>query len=63
VRSEVNRQMELDEFKKLREESTSMFKDVESSINSTVQEAQLNLSDQADSSAYVSNFSNTMSLD
>jgi sec-independent protein translocase protein TatB len=29
VRSEVNRQMELDEFKKLREESTSMFKDVE----------------------------------
>jgi len=62
VRSEVNRQMELDEFKKLREESTSMFKDVESSLNQTVQEAQLNLSDQADST-YVSNFASNMSLD
>jgi sec-independent protein translocase protein TatB len=40
-----------------------MFKDVESSLNQTVQEAQLNLSDQADSSAYVTNFSNNMSLD
>ena len=48
VRSEVNRQMELDEFKKLREESMSAFKDVESSIQSTVQEAGANLSDQAD---------------
>ena len=63
VCSEVNRQMELDEFKKLREESTSMFKDVENSINQTVQEAQLNLSDQADSSTFESNFGSNMSLD
>lgn len=48
VKSEVNRQMEIDEFKKFREESTSALKEVENSINSTVQEAQANLSDQAD---------------
>jgi sec-independent protein translocase protein TatB len=48
VKSEVNRQMEIEEFKKLREESTSAFKEVEDSINSTVQEASANLSDQAD---------------
>jgi sec-independent protein translocase protein TatB len=29
--------MEIEEFKKLREETTSAFKDVEDSINSTVQ--------------------------
>ena len=48
IKSEVNRQMEIEEFKKLREESTSAFKEVEGSINSTVQEASANLSDQAD---------------
>ena len=48
VKSEVNRQMEIDEFKKFREESTSALKEVENSINSTVQEAHANLSDQAD---------------
>lgn len=48
VKSEVNRQMEIEEFKKLREETTSAFKDVEDSINSTVKEASANLSDQAD---------------
>jgi sec-independent protein translocase protein TatB len=48
VKSEVNRQMDVEEFKKLREESASVFKDVESSIQSTVQEAHINLSDQAD---------------
>jgi sec-independent protein translocase protein TatB len=48
VKSEVSRQMDLEEFKKLREESTSAFKDVESSLQSTVQEAGANLSDQAD---------------
>jgi sec-independent protein translocase protein TatB len=48
VKSEVSRQMEVEEFKKLREESVSAFKDVESSIQSTVQEASANLSDQAD---------------
>jgi sec-independent protein translocase protein TatB len=48
VKSEVSRQMDIEEFKKLREESTSAFKDVESSIQSTVQEAGANLSDQAD---------------
>jgi sec-independent protein translocase protein TatB len=48
VKSEVNRQMEIEEFKKLREESTSAFKEVENSINSTVQEAGTHLSDQAD---------------
>jgi sec-independent protein translocase protein TatB len=48
VKSEVSRQMDIEEFKKLREESTSVFKDVESSLHSTVQEAGANLSDQAD---------------
>ena len=48
VKSEVSRQMEVEEFKKLREESAAVFKDVESSLQSTVQEANANLSDQAD---------------
>ena len=48
VKSEVNRQMEIDEFKKFREESASALKEVENSIHSTVQEANANLSDQAD---------------
>jgi sec-independent protein translocase protein TatB len=48
VKSEVSRQMDVEEFKKLREESVSAFKDVESSLQSTVQEAGTNLSDQAD---------------
>ena len=48
VKSEVSRQMEVEEFKKLREESVAAFKDVESSLQSTVQEAGANLSDQAD---------------
>lgn len=48
VKSEVSRQMEVEEFKKLREESVSAFKDVENTIQSTVQEAGANLSDQAD---------------
>jgi len=58
VRSEVNRQIELDEFKKLREESTAAIKDVESSLNSTFTEAGTHLSDQADSYDY-STSSNT----
>ncbi|MEI8077595.1 MAG: Sec-independent protein translocase protein TatB, partial [Betaproteobacteria bacterium] len=48
VKSEVNRQMEIEEFKQLREESASVLKEVENSIHSTVQEASANLSDQAD---------------
>ena len=48
VKSEVNRQMEVEEFKKFREESASVLKEVENSIHSTVQEANANLSDQAD---------------
>ena len=48
VKSEVSRQMEIEEFKKLREESASAFKEVENSIHSTVQEAGTHLSDQAD---------------
>jgi sec-independent protein translocase protein TatB len=48
VKSEVNRQMEIEEFKQLREESAAVLKEVESSIHSTVQEASANLSDQAD---------------
>lgn len=48
VKSEVSRQMEVEEFKKFREESVSALKEVESSIHSTVQEASSNLSDQAD---------------
>jgi len=58
VKSEVNRQMEIEEFKKLREESTAVLKEVESSINSTVQEASANLSDQAD--IYESNFTKSI---
>jgi len=46
VRSEVNRQIELDEFKKLREESAAAMKDVENSLHATAQEANYNLSDQ-----------------
>jgi sec-independent protein translocase protein TatB len=48
VKSEVNRQMEIEEFKKLREDSASAFKEVENTIHSTVQEAGAHLSDQAD---------------
>ena len=48
VKSEVNRQMEIEEFKQLREESASVLKEVENSIHATVQEASANLSDQAD---------------
>jgi len=48
VKSEVNRQMEVEEFKKFREETTATFKEVENSIGSTVQEVGANLSDQAD---------------
>ena len=48
VKSEVNRQMEIEEFKKLREDSASALKEVENSINSTVQEAGTHLSDQAE---------------
>jgi len=48
VKSEVNRQMEMEEFKKFREESVSAFKEVESSISSVANEASANLTDQAD---------------
>ena len=48
VKSEVSRQMDVEEFKTIREDSVSAFKDVESSLQSTVQEAGSNLSDQAD---------------
>ena len=48
VKAEVNRQMEVEEFKKFREETTATLKEVENSIGSTVQEASANLSDQAD---------------
>ena len=48
VKSEVNRQMEVEEFKKFREETAATFKEVENSIGSTVQEVGANLSDQAD---------------
>jgi sec-independent protein translocase protein TatB len=48
VKSEVSRQMELEEFKKLREDSAAAFKDVENSIQSVVHEAGTQLSDQAD---------------
>ena len=48
VKSEVNRQMEIEEFKQLREDSAAVLKEVENSIHSTVQEASANLSDQAD---------------
>ena len=48
VKSEVNRQMEIEEFKKFREESASALKDVENSIHSVASEASANLTDQAD---------------
>lgn len=48
VKAEVNRQMEVEEFKKFREESASALKEVESSISSAVNEANANLTDQAD---------------
>ena len=48
VKSEVNRQMEMEEFKKFREESTSALKEVENSIQSVTNEASSNLTDQAD---------------
>ena len=48
VKSEVNRQMEMEEFKKFREESTSALKEVENSIHSVTNEANANLTDQAD---------------
>jgi sec-independent protein translocase protein TatB len=48
VKSEVNRQMEVEKFKKFREESTSVFKEVENSISSVASEANANLTDQAD---------------
>lgn len=48
VKSEVSRQMEVEEFKKFREESVSALKEVETSLQSTVHEANANLSDQAD---------------
>ena len=48
VKSEVNRQMEMEEFKKFREESNSALKEVENSIHSVTNEANANLTDQAD---------------
>ena len=48
VKSEVNRQMEIEELKKFREESASVLKDVENSISSVAKEANANLTDQAD---------------
>jgi sec-independent protein translocase protein TatB len=48
VKSEVNRQMEMEEFKKFREESASVLKEVENSISSVANEASANLTDQAD---------------
>jgi sec-independent protein translocase protein TatB len=48
VKSEVNRQMEIEELKKFREESVSALKEVEQSIQSTTKEFGANLSDQAD---------------
>jgi sec-independent protein translocase protein TatB len=48
VKSEVNRQMEMEEFKKFREESVSSLKEVENSIHSVASEAGANLTDQAD---------------
>jgi sec-independent protein translocase protein TatB len=55
VKSEVNRQMEIEEFKQLREESAAVLKEVEGSIHSAAQEASANLSDQAD--IFENNFS------
>ncbi len=48
VKSEVNRQMAVEEFKQFRAESSAALKEVENSINATAQEASSNLSDQAD---------------
>jgi sec-independent protein translocase protein TatB len=48
VKAEVNRQMDVEEFKKFREESASAFKEVENSISSVASEANANLTDQAD---------------
>ena len=48
LKSEVNRQMEVEEFKKFREESTSALKEVENSISSVASEANANLTDQTD---------------
>ena len=48
VKSEVSRQMEVEEFKKFREESASALKEVENSIHSVASEANANLTDQAD---------------
>jgi sec-independent protein translocase protein TatB len=48
VKSEVNRQMEMEEFKKFREESASALKEVENSIHSVANEVNANLTDQAD---------------
>jgi sec-independent protein translocase protein TatB len=48
VKSEVNRQMEIEELKKFREESAAVLKDVENSISSVAKEANANLTDQAD---------------
>ena len=48
VKSEVNRQIAVEEFKQFREESSAALKEVENSINATAQEAGSNLSDQAD---------------
>ena len=45
VKSEVNRQMEVEEFKKFREESASALKEVENSISSVASEANANLAD------------------
>ena len=54
LKSEVNRQMEVEEFKKFREESASALKEVENSISSAASEANANLTDQAD--IFESNF-------
>ena len=48
VKSEVSRQMEVEEFKKFREETASTLKEVESSIGSVAAEANASLTDQAD---------------
>jgi sec-independent protein translocase protein TatB len=48
VKSEVNRQMEMEEFKKFREESVSALKEVKNSISSVASEANASLTDQAD---------------
>ena len=59
VKSEVNRQVELDELKKMQEAATSAMKDVQSSMNdvgSTLNEAKQGLSD-ADSKSLSSSSS------